>query len=444
MSALAIPVLIPVAVVALVLMGRRAAAWWVVPVLWPSTQWYYTSLAMPATTLLAGFVVAVPVPVRGDARGRGRRGRGRLASPPGTARRHRAGSASHAGRLELTGPTRIAHAVAVAQPSDGIRCYRSSVTPITLDVEPACPAGDDIDPVPDAAARPRLRAERRPLDAIAPGTWDALAAANPWATPFSGWAFQRAWWDAYGANAHDETLGSSAPMHRPTAPRRPVAIVPLMHRHEVEPGDAADPHDDPPRHRRRPDAGRRRPPRRSSSAPRTTPTTRRSSRRRPTCRPSPTPLADYLADADRPPAWDVVDLRRLRCGDPAADALGGGVRRPRDRARAGRSTSSARTSARSSRCPTAPTSTTTSPTLGKKERHEIRRKVRRAEAVGEIRLDDSTDPLADLEAFIDLHQRRWGAAGLFPPTRRAATRAGSSSGACSSWPAPTARSASRS
>src|SRR6478735_34578 len=60
MSALAIPVLIPVAVVALVLMGRRRAAWWVVPLLWPSTQWYYTSLAMPATTLLAAFVVAVP------------------------------------------------------------------------------------------------------------------------------------------------------------------------------------------------------------------------------------------------------------------------------------------------------------------------------------------------------------------------------------------------
>ena len=75
-------------------------------------------------------------------------------------------------------------------------------------------------------------------------------------------------------------------------------------------------------------------------------------------------------------------------------------------------------------------------TLGKKERHEIRRKVRRAEAVGEIRLDDSTDPLADLEAFIDLHQKRWGADGLFPPTRRAATRAASSSGACSSCAAP--------
>jgi CelD/BcsL family acetyltransferase involved in cellulose biosynthesis len=55
-------------------------------------------------------------------------------------------------------------------------------------------------------------------------------------------------------------------------------------------------------------------------------------------------------------------------------------------------------------------------TLGKKDRHEIRRKIRRAEATGEIRLTNSTDPLADLEDFIDLHQRRWGDDGLFPRT----------------------------
>ena len=55
-------------------------------------------------------------------------------------------------------------------------------------------------------------------------------------------------------------------------------------------------------------------------------------------------------------------------------------------------------------------------TLGKKERHEIRRKVRRAEAAGEVELVESTDPVADLDAFIDLHQRRWGELGLFPPT----------------------------
>ena len=35
-------------------------------------------------------------------------------------------------------------------------------------------------------------------------------------------------------------------------------------------------------------------------------------------------LADYFAhggDPSHPSPWDAIDLRRLRCGDPAADAL---------------------------------------------------------------------------------------------------------------------------
>jgi CelD/BcsL family acetyltransferase involved in cellulose biosynthesis len=55
-------------------------------------------------------------------------------------------------------------------------------------------------------------------------------------------------------------------------------------------------------------------------------------------------------------------------------------------------------------------------TLDKKERHEIRRKVRRAEAAGEVKLESSASPIDDLGAFVDLHQKRWGADGLFPPT----------------------------
>src|SRR5207253_10802852 len=45
----------------------------------------------------------------------------------------------------------------------------------------------------------------------------------------------RAWWDAYGASAHDETLV----VERAGAGQRsqPIGIVPLMHRHEVEPSD---------------------------------------------------------------------------------------------------------------------------------------------------------------------------------------------------------------
>jgi CelD/BcsL family acetyltransferase involved in cellulose biosynthesis len=126
-------------------------------------------------------------------------------------------------------------------------------------------------------------------------------------------------------------------------------------------------------------------------------------------------LTDYLAAPSEHRPWDVVDLRRLRCGDPAADALAAAI--------------GAREIAegwtlnveREDVCPvvTLPADTDMDgylATLGKKERHEIRRKVRRAEAAGEIRLEDSLDPLAELESFIELHQKRWGADGLFPET----------------------------
>ena len=113
------------------------------------------------------------------------------------------------------------------------------MTPITLDAEPACPAGDGLDRGPDPSAGPRFRAERRPVEAFSREAWDALAGANPWATPFSGWAFQRAWWDGYGVNAYDETL-AIVPADAPgDGSATPVAIVPLMHRHEVESSDAA-------------------------------------------------------------------------------------------------------------------------------------------------------------------------------------------------------------
>ena len=70
-------------------------------------------------------------------------------------------------------------------------------------------------------------------------------------------------------------------------------------------------------------------------------------------------------------------------------------------------------------------------TLDKKARHEIRRKLRRAEAAGDLRLTASTDPIADLEVFIDLHQRRWGPSWASSRRRRAARPRGPSSGACS-------------
>jgi CelD/BcsL family acetyltransferase involved in cellulose biosynthesis len=126
-------------------------------------------------------------------------------------------------------------------------------------------------------------------------------------------------------------------------------------------------------------------------------------------------IVDYVAEPAARRPWDVVDLRRLRCGDPAADALA--------TAFGAREIAEGWTLnvEREDVCPvvTLPVGGSMDDylgELGKKERHEIRRKVRRAEGVGEIRLQDSDDPLRDLELFIDLHQKRWGVDGLFPDT----------------------------
>lgn len=266
-----------------------------------------------------------------------------------------------------------------------------------------------------AATTRALRAVRRRFATIDAAAWDALAGATPWATPFARWAFHRAWWDAYGDNAHEETV-VLVPADGPDD-AAPVGIAPLMHRHEVEPGDLD------------------------------LRTTMRHGHEAPLTAVAPDAkamffgasyhadyatllaapddlvaaadaLADYLAgtgDPDHPKPWDVVDLRRLRCGDPAADALAEAFGR-REIARGWTLNME-----REDVCPvvTLPVDgdlETYFATLDKKGRHEIRRKVRRAEAVGEVRLDDAPDPRADLDAFIDLHQKRWGADGLFPDT----------------------------
>ena len=290
--------------------------------------------------------------------------------------------------------------------------YAQAVTLMSLSAEPACPESlDDFSAV--SVAPMTLIVERRSIDAISRATWDRLASATPWATPFSAWAFHRAWWDAYGANAHDETIVVLDPARGPEGD--PIAILPLMHRHEVEPSDADQ-------HTRI----------RHGHEPELTPVP-----------PTATAIffgasyhADYatilaapgdltgvaealVSDLRRrsatPGEWDVVDLRRLRCGDPAVDALAAAFRA--SEMAAGWTLNVEREDV----CPvvTLPVGGTLDDhlaTLGKKERHEIRRKVRRAETAGEVRLELSADPLADLEAFIDLHQARWGDDGLFPAT----------------------------
>jgi CelD/BcsL family acetyltransferase involved in cellulose biosynthesis len=275
----------------------------------------------------------------------------------------------------------------------------------------------------DVPAEATFVAERRAFPDIDQAVWDDLAARNPWATPFSSWAFQRAWWDAYGENAHDETLVVVDP--GAADPGRPVAIVPLMDRHVVEPSDA-DTH-----------------------------TTIRHADHAALTPLSPTACAVYFgasyhadyatiladpadlpgvaealatafanemvtpeptaADPDHPERWAAVDLRRIRRGDPTADALAAAFG-AHEMAEGWTLNVEAEDVCPVVTIPDGADFDGLLATLGKKERHEIRRKVRRAEAAGEVELVESADPVADLDAFIDLHQARWGERGLFPPT----------------------------
>ena len=287
------------------------------------------------------------------------------------------------------------------------------MTPLTLDAEPACPGPTTFHDHETMALAPSLRVEKRSIDAIPRATWDALAAANPWATPFSDWAFHRAWWDAYGANAHEQTL-AVVPAAGPTdGSAAPVAIVPLMHRHEVEPSDALT--RTMMRHGAEADLTAVAPDATAILLGATYHADYATILAAPTDAPAVSAaVATYLGGPDAG-AWDAVDLRRLRCGDLLAEELAGALGAVEI------ANGWTLNVEREDVCPvvTLPDGLDMDAFLsglGKKERHEIRRKVRRAEAAGEIRLEDSTDPLVDLEAFIELHQKRWGEAGLFPPT----------------------------
>lgn len=275
---------------------------------------------------------------------------------------------------------------------------------------------------PVRTSRDVLIARPIDLDGIPRAAWDRLLARTAAATPFSRWTLHRAWWDAYGATAHAQYLvcvgGSGAGEDgAPPDADRIRAIVPLMHRHEVEPDDAAT----------------------------------ATALRRPTvctCGVSPDAKAvffgaSYHADyatvlcdptdlpevaaavigalAAPPDAshgsqrWDVVDLRRLRHDDPAADALHEAFVRhaAREPWHVQRDQEDV--------CPvlTFPESDDWETYLGsldKKARHEIRRKLRRAEASGQLEFTLLPPTHETVEAFIALHQARWGDEGLFRDT----------------------------
>ncbi len=269
------------------------------------------------------------------------------------------------------------------------------------------PAPSATDPECPLVARPVAFA------AIERATWDRLLAASARATSFSRWNVHRAWWDAYGSTAHEQYLLVA----ERSDPERIRGIVPLMHRHEVEPEDAAT-------------ATMLRHP--SYAATEVAPGAKAVffgasyHTDYATILAAPADLADVAtalveelaAGPDRRHGdtdWDVVDLRRLRDDDPALPALerAFAARAPHEGWRVTREQEDV--------CPVV-----TMPaggdweayldTLDKKARHEIRRKIRRAEAGGENVFELVEPTPAVIDEFIDLHQARWGAEGLFPDT----------------------------
>lgn len=270
-------------------------------------------------------------------------------------------------------------------------------------------------PAPDVVAVDRpLRARRTAFEDIPRAAWDRLLAATARPTPFSRWTTHRAWWDAYRATAHEQYLVCTVD-GTPVGPDGAgiVGIAPLMHRHEVEPQDAAA----------------FTPLRRHGADGTTVPpnavaifmaASYHADYATILCHPddlgrvSAAIVASIAALDPATEGWDVVDLRRLRGDDPALPAL----------ADAFRSLATVQgwqvAVEQEDVCPVValPEGDWEAylATLDKKARHEIRRKVRRAEAVGPVMFRQVPLTRSGIDSFIELHQARWGADGLFPAT----------------------------
>ena len=220
------------------------------------------------------------------------------------------------------------------------------------------PAASPSDPACTLVARPIA------FDAIPRATWDGLLSRTARVTPFSRWTWHRAWWDAYGPQARQLYLvcEDEAGVVR--------GIVPLMDK-EGSLYFAATYHGD------------------YATV---------------LCAVNDLPAVAEAAAVAL--AGRLVDLRRLRYDDPAVGALEFALGIPR---------------VQEDVCPVVDVPPGMDwesylGTLDKKDRHEIRRKIRRAESAGSTRFV-LVEPTSDaVETFIRLHDLRWGEAGLFPST----------------------------
>lgn len=267
---------------------------------------------------------------------------------------------------------------------------------------------------PPQSQADRVPLRRRSFEEIERADWERLFLATPAATPFSSWTFHRAWWDAYGVTAEEHYLVVDGdPV--PDSPRHAGdagsvrAIVPLMMRDSPE-GPALSP------------------------APAETPRAARHDAAEPTRRRTlffaasyhadyatalaaaedialvAATLARYLFEQLRTRIVDAADLRRLADDDPLSGALVQEI------------SQHAATLGLESRvtpedvCPTIRLAGDWHEQLAamdKKTRHEIRRKLRRAEGQGPVSLRYLPLDAGSADRFIRLHQARWGSDGLF-------------------------------
>jgi len=218
-----------------------------------------------------------------------------------------------------------------------------------------------------------------PLAELPAGEWERLLATNPTASAFSNRAVHEAWWIGYGAEATDISLAvydAAGALH---------AYLPLMLRPDGVRYLGATYHID-----------------------------------------YATVLID-LSDTERATAAvdalvahlyaeaTALDLRRLRRADHAHTHL-----------MAALANNTTRTATLTVEEPAPSVDLTNITTfdehlerIDKKDRHEIRRKIRRGEGAG-VTISAKTHAVDDLAEFIKLHRARWGHHGLFTEDEKGA------------------------
>jgi CelD/BcsL family acetyltransferase involved in cellulose biosynthesis len=250
--------------------------------------------------------------------------------------------------------------------------------------------------------RAPLLVQRARLEDIPRDAWDRLLGQSPGATPFSSWTFQRAWWDAYGETSRQHYLvvtdAEAVPAAGATSAGDIRAIAPLMRR-----------------------------PREDGVGALFMAATYHADYATILAHPAdlaevaalvahemlPAPASVATGEGGDDASWDIVDLRRLREADPALAAL---------RRAMGEAAAAAGWRVREALEDVCPVVTLAGDwdaqlaRLSRKGRHEMRRKIRRAERAGPLRLRYLPLDAASVDHLIALHQARWGEDGLFTAT----------------------------